>query len=90
MAIAVLFEASQTWEQYEASLTKLEEAGWGRPKGRLYHVVGPTDIGIRGVDVWDSPEAYEEFGNVLVPILQELGAAPPDLRIWPAQRIIQP
>jgi hypothetical protein len=90
MAIAALFEATGTWEQYEESLTKLEEAGWGSPEARLYHVAGPTENGFRVVDVWESPETFEEFGKVLIPILQEIGVAPPEARVWPAQRIIEP
>ncbi len=90
MAIAVLFEASGTWQQYEEAMTKLEEAGWGSPKGRLLHIAGPTEEGFTIVDVWESPEALEEFGDVLMPIVQEVGYPPPESRVWPAQRIIQP
>ncbi len=89
MAIAVLFEADGTWEQYEKALGKLDEAGWGTPEGRLYHVAGPTDNGFRVVDVWDSSETLEEFGRVLVPIVQEVGFTPPELQVWPAQNVIQ-
>lgn len=90
MTIAVLFEATGTWEQYLEALEKLEEAGWGNPKARLYHVAGPTDGGFRIVDVWDSPEAFEEFGVVLIPIVEKVGFTPPEPQVWPAQKIIEP
>jgi hypothetical protein len=45
MAIGVLFEATGTWAQYQETLSKLEEAGLGNPKARLYHVAGATDDG---------------------------------------------
>jgi hypothetical protein len=40
--------------------------------------------------VWESPEAFEEFGKVLVPILQEIGVTPPEPQVWPAMNIIEP
>ncbi len=90
MAIAVLFEATATWEQYQEAMTKLEEAGWSRPKARLYHVAGPTEAGFTIVDVWDSPESLQEFGAILTPITQEIGFTPPEPRVWPAENIITP
>lgn len=90
MAIGVLFEAKGTWEQYEEALAKLAEAGWGDPPARLYHVAGPTQDGFRVVDVWESPEAFEEFGRVFVPIVEEVGYPVPEPQVFPAQRIIAP
>lgn len=90
MAIGVLFEASGTWEQYETSVAKLEQAGWGSPKARRYHVAGRTEGGFRVVDVWDSAESFAEFGEVLMPILHEVGMTPPEPQIWPADNIIEP
>ncbi len=90
MAICVVFDAKGTWQQYEDSLVKLEEAGWGKPSARLYHVAGPTDEGFRVVDVWESPETFEEFGKVLIPIVEEVGFPVPEPQVFPAQRIIEP
>ena len=42
-------------------------------EGILSHTAGPTDDGWRVVDVWKSEEAFRAFGEVLVPILQEVG-----------------
>jgi hypothetical protein len=90
MAIAVLFDATGTWEQYLEAMDKLDRVGWGNPEGRQYHVAGPTEGGFRIVDVWDSPAAFEEFGKVLLPIIDEVGYAPPDPQVFPADKIIQP
>ncbi len=90
MAVAVLWEATGTWEQYEESLIKLEEAGWGSPDARLYHVAGPTEGGFRGVDIWESAETYEEFGKVLGSMVDQIGIALTDLRMWPVQNIVKP
>ena len=60
-------------EKYDTAVKKLEEAGAGAPKGRLYHVCyGDTD-NVLVTDVWDNMENFNEFGKTLVPILKELG-----------------
>ena len=41
--------------------------------GILFHVTGPTDNGWRVIDVWESEEAFAAFGEVIGPILQEVG-----------------
>jgi hypothetical protein len=40
-------------------------------------------------DIWDSPEAFQEFGAALMPILAEIGLEVPPPDILPIQRIIQ-
>ena len=42
-------------------------------EGLLVHAAGEGENGFRVVDVWDSPEAFQRFGETLMPILQELG-----------------
>lgn len=41
--------------------------------GLLAHIAGQADSGFRVIDVWESEEAFGRFGEVLVPILRELG-----------------
>ena len=41
--------------------------------GILSHTAGPTDTGRRVIDVWESEEAFQSFGEVIGPILQEVG-----------------
>jgi hypothetical protein len=42
-------------------------------QGLLVHVAGPGEQGFRVVDVWESEETCNRFGEVLGPILQEVG-----------------
>lgn len=89
MAIAVVFEApGMAAEQYDRALKDLEAAGEGAPPGRLYHVAAPKDGGWLVVDVWDSQEALDRFGQTLMPILQKAGVTPPRPQIYPAHNII--
>ena len=72
MAIAILFDIpGATRSQYDAVIRKLQDAGEGAPPGRLYHVAGATQDGWRIVDVWDSQEHFERFGQTLMPILRK-------------------
>ena len=80
MAIAVLFSpVSMNATQYDECIKQLEQAGAGRPSGRLHHVCyGDTD-NLHVFDVFDSMESFEKFGQTLMPILQAIGidAGPP-------------
>jgi len=67
-----------TQEQYEqvgARLTGghgLKSLSDWPVEGILSHTAGPTDDGWRVVDVWESEEAFQRFGEVIGPVLQEL------------------
>jgi hypothetical protein len=41
--------------------------------GLLVHAAGQAPGGFRVVDVWESEEACNQFGEVLTPILREVG-----------------
>jgi hypothetical protein len=43
-------------------------------KGLLAHIAGEGPNGFRVVDVWESEEAVQRFGDIIVPMLRELGA----------------
>lgn len=76
MAIVVRFAVSgMSKTKYEEVHRRLEAAGFGAPPGRLYHVGYGPDDAIQVIDVWESPEALDAFGQRLVPILQEMGIA---------------
>ena len=56
-------------------------------EGLLVHAAGQGPSGFRVVDVWESEEACNRFGEVLAPLLQEVGIdAPPEL--YPAHAFI--
>ena len=83
MSVAVVFTpASMSADQYDEITRRLEEAGAGAPRGRLYHVCHGSSDQVHVLDVWDSMESFEEFGKTLMPIIQEMGldAAEPEFR----------
>ena len=56
-------------------------------EGLLVHATGTGRGGFRVVDVWESEEAFQEFGESLVPILKELGIT--DLpEVYPAHSFV--
>jgi hypothetical protein len=62
-----------TSAQYDEIIKRLEKAGAGAPKGRLYHVCYGSGDQLCVTDVWESEETFEQFGKTLMPILQEVG-----------------
>ena len=81
MAVVAVFQhPTLTRENYEESVRRLTSgrdrlespADWP-VEGLLVHAAGEGENGVRVVDVWDSPEAFQRFGETLMPILQELG-----------------
>jgi hypothetical protein len=81
MPVAAVFEAPGfTQDSYEESVRMLtgkssleSPADWPVP-GLLAHIAGQGPNGFRVVDVWESEEAFNRFGETLLPILQEIGA----------------
>ena len=53
--------------------SRMESASDWPVEGLLVHVAGQSEHGFRVVDVWDSEEASDRFGEVLRPLLQEVG-----------------
>lgn len=74
MAIGVYFNpAAMTAHQYDEVIRDLEAAGESRPAGLVRHTCfGPEDH-LMVFDLWESQQAFEEFGKVLRPILQKTG-----------------
>jgi hypothetical protein len=78
MAVGLYFKPqSFSRERYDETIERLQQAGAGAPAGRTHHFafVGP-DGGIEVFDVWESQQAFEAFGETLVPIMTELGSDP--------------
>jgi hypothetical protein len=77
MAIAVYFHPKEmTVKTYEETHRRLEEVGAGQPEGRLHHSCFGDDGGLMVFQVWESPAAFEAFGETLMPILGEVGIDP--------------
>ncbi|MCL7426560.1 hypothetical protein ACIHJG_26755 [Streptomyces sp. NPDC052415] len=91
MSVVIVFELpGMTQAQYEQCVERLT----GRPgpmtstsdwpvAGIVSHVAAPTSDGWLVVDVWESEEAFREFGETVVPILQDLGVPDAQPRIYP-------
>jgi hypothetical protein len=90
MALGLYFTpGSFSTATYDEALSKLEAAGAGAPAGRLYHVALETDGQIQVFDLWDSKEAFDAFGETLVPIMAGLGAEPGEPMVSRVHNIIQ-
>lgn len=59
--------------QYDAVWKDLRAAGFSNPKGLISHVGGMKGNDLIVVDVWESQEAFNEFGNTLMPLLKKNG-----------------
>jgi hypothetical protein len=69
-----------TAAQYDAVMSRLNEAGHWPPPGMEYHVCFGEDGQLLVSDIWSSAEQFEAFGQHLMPILDEVGitmAGPP-------------
>ena len=56
-------------------------------EGLLVHAAGEGESGFRVVDVWESEEAAQRFGEKLTPILQEVGVST-DVELYPAHTFV--
>lgn len=80
MALLMVHESpGGTKEQYDEICARLTDGGtldalndWPTA-GILSHTAGPIDGGWRVIDVWESEEAFQRFGQVIGPVLQEVG-----------------
>ena len=63
---------SMTVEQYRAADEKLQAAGVS-VEGMILHTCFSEGENLAVFDVWESREAFEAFGENLMPILQEVG-----------------
>jgi hypothetical protein len=75
----VLVHQGLRQEQYEQVVRKMTgKDRMGSPsdwpvEGLLVHAAGQGPSGFRVVDVWESEESCNRFGEVLAPYLQEVG-----------------
>jgi len=75
MSIVVRFSPTNlTTQKYDESLRRLEEADVQfPPDGLEYHVCFGTEGSLRVSEIWDSREQLQAFGEVLMPILADIG-----------------
>lgn len=86
----VLFDAPGfTADDFDNVWEELRAAGQAHPRGLISHVGFEKPNGNwMVVDVWESPEAFAEFGNTLMPIFQKLGVNVPEPILLPAHYVL--
>jgi hypothetical protein len=95
MAVVIVHQGpTLTQEKYDEVVRRFT-GGRGRMEspsdwpvgGLLVHAAGQGEQGFRVVDVWESEEASQRFGDVLIPILQEIGVTD-EPEVYPAQAFV--
>jgi hypothetical protein len=90
MAISVYINpVSATAAQYDEIIRRLDAAGAGNPAGRLYHACFGTGDKLQVFDIWESQQAFDKFGETLMPIVQEIGTDTGQPMIEPVHNLIQ-
>jgi len=89
MALAIYFHPEKmTAGQYDEAIRRLDAAGASRPSGRLHHsCFGPGD-NLMVYDIWESQEAFDAFGQTLMPIMADIGIDPGTPDVMPIHNII--
>ena len=91
MSVAIHFTpVGMSKSKYDDVIRQLNSAGAGHPAGREYHICFGTDNALQVLDVWTSVEAFQKFGETLIPILSTLGIDPGQPRVEPAHNVIVP
>ena len=72
-AYAEIFEVPNDWATYEKITAEL---GDDRRAGLIVHAASPTANGVRMVNVWESREAREQFGERLAQARAKVGVEP--------------
>jgi hypothetical protein len=91
MSILTVFNLStMNAQNYDQLVRDLEQAGHGKPKGRLYHTASLQDDGSMLVtDAWESAESLAAFGEALIPALQKVGVTPVEPTVYAIHSIIE-
>lgn len=74
--------------QYDSIVSDLAAAGLGKIPERIYHVAAPHGEGWHVTDVWESEEAFNKFGETMVPILIKHAGSAVEPIMLPVHNII--
>ncbi len=95
MAIGVIFIfPGATIDQYEEVCRGINN---GQPMraladwpggGCLSHAAGLTPEGLRVTDVWESPEKFQAFGEMLMPLLAQAGMEAAEPVVFPVHNFV--
>ena len=88
--VVVVFSSPDfTSKHYDQVWDDLRAAGESHPKGLISHVgFAKPDGSWMVVDVWESAEAFAEFGKTLLPIIQKTGVQVPEPMVVPAHYVL--
>jgi hypothetical protein len=95
MAVVLVHQGpTLTQEKYDEVVQRfsggrggMESASDWPVAGLLSHAAGEAPSGFRVVDVWESEEACKQFGDILMPILEEIGVTEQP-EIYPAHAFV--
>ena len=62
-------------KQYDQCWDDLRAIGMQNPPGLIHHVGAQLGDGFVAADVWESLEAFQKFGETLMPIFAKMGIA---------------
>lgn len=75
-------------QQYDGVWNDLRSSGNAHPKGLISHVGAPTtDGGLLVVDIWESEDAFNEFGETLMPLIAKQDIPMVQPKILPANYV---
>jgi hypothetical protein len=88
MAIGVYFHPkSLSTGQYDKAFSELETAGAGHPAGRIHHSCIGADGDLMVYEVWESQQAFDDFGKALMPVLANVGIDPGTPDVMPVHNL---
>ncbi len=90
MAIAVYFHPKgMTLEQFNEVHRLLQASGKDDSSARIHHSCFGEDGDLMVYDIWESLDAFQAFGEVLMPIIAEVGFDAGEPAIMPLRRLEQ-
>lgn len=78
---------NMTTKVYDKVWEDLRSAGYANPKGLIHHVGAAQGNNIVVVDVWESMETFNKFGETLIPILAKAGITNAEPVITPLHNV---
>jgi hypothetical protein len=89
LALSVYFAPkSLNAQKYDEAMKRLGEAGAANPKGRQHHICFGSGDQLQVFEVWASQADFDAFGQVLMPILGQVGIDPGTPQVAPVQNIV--
>jgi hypothetical protein len=90
MPIATYFHPkAMTLAQFNEVHRLLKESGKDDPAGRLHHSCFGEDGELMVYDIWETPEAFQAFGEALMPIVAGIGLDVGEPVVMPIHRLEQ-